>query len=69
MTIEFHATEPPEGVITAPAWPVSIGFEGWLGLLAELQSIAASPEWHHTGGDSEDHEARSNAIERDVGTR
>jgi hypothetical protein len=39
VRIEFRSTSPPEGTITSSDEAVSVEFQGWLGLLAELQQV------------------------------
>jgi hypothetical protein len=40
VRIDFSAQNPPEGTITSPDGAAPVPFQGWMGLLAELQQIA-----------------------------
>jgi hypothetical protein len=39
VQIDFESTNPPEGTIVVSGGTEAVGFQGWLGLLAELQQI------------------------------
>jgi hypothetical protein len=39
VQIDFRSTKPPEGTISVSGDAALVEFQGWLGLLAELQQI------------------------------